>query len=149
MSAVRRLAAAIAVAMAAAPVATAAFAAEQDPQLLVDAPAIVWSKDRIAIVVEQRGGLAGRKMRVTVHVDDGLVDGYPTGGDETPIAVEGLDLAPGSHRLMVKSGTFEARATFRYVPAAWAAGAAALVAAVVAVTIYYRRRKGTLPTPAA
>lgn len=146
MSAARRLALALAFAL----VATAApadAADHEDPQLAVDVPFVVWSPDQLRIEVEQRGGLVGRRMLVTVHIDDGLIGGYPTGGERTPIAVEGFTLAPGRHRLLIKSGTHAARATFRYIPPVQALGGAAVLAvAAFAGAIYYRRRKGTPAT---
>ena len=143
MSSGRRLAPALALALAAAPVAAAAAADRgESAQLAVEAPAIAWSRDRLEIVVDQRGGLVGRKLMVTVHVDGGLIRGFPTDGERTTIRVEDLALDPGKHRLMIRSGTHVARDTFRYLPRTWAAGAAALVAAV-AIAILLLRKKTT------
>jgi len=116
-------------------------AAENDPQLAVDAPAVSWSRDRLELAVEQRGQLTDRRLSVSVFVDGNFLRAYPTRGGRTAIVVEGLELEAGNHRLMVKSGTHEARDRFRYLPPGYAAGAAAALAAVIVSIVLVRRRK--------
>jgi hypothetical protein len=119
----------------------AAGAVENDPQLAVEAPAVSWSRDRLELAVEQRGALVDRRLSVSVIVDGNLIRAYPTKGGRTAIVVEGLELEPGAHRVLVKSGTHEARDRFRYLPPAYAAAAAAALAAVLAAVVVVRRRK--------
>ncbi len=122
--------------------AAAADVAPQEAQIFVDASAVTWSRDRVAVTVEQRGALAGKRLLVSLFVDGNRIDDYPTTGGVTRIEVAGLELEPGAHRLLAKSGTHESADRFRYVPALWLAGAA-LVAAAVAVGLVVLRRRSS------
>jgi hypothetical protein len=131
------LAGALAVLAAAAP----AAARQAGPQIVVDAPAIAWSRHHVAIEVGQRGPLAGRRLSVSVFVDENLVGQFPTNGATTEIRVADLDLAAGVHRLMVKSGTHRATARFRHVPPIYAALAAAFLAAAATTFVWRASRR--------
>jgi hypothetical protein len=109
--------------------------------LTVHVPALSWAGDSLHVTVSQHGTLAGKKLSVHVFVDNNMIERFATGGDVTKHEVTGLELAPGSHQLLVKTGTFEATDRFRYVPALYPAAAAALIAAVAIVGASLRRRR--------
>jgi hypothetical protein len=132
--------AALAAACAALVVPAGAVAPESSDQLHVDAPAFTWSRDSLSVRVEQSGGLAGRRLAILVFVDNNMHRADTT-GDVTEVTLTGLELEPGRHRLMVKSGTHEAHARFRYVPPAVTAVAAAVLAGIVLLSFRLFRRR--------
>ncbi len=110
--------------------------------LAVDAPAITFSSSALAIDVAVGGSLAGRRLSVLVFVDGNLIETYPTTGAKTRLTVAGLDLSPGMHELLIKSGTFEARDRFRFVNPVVPAWVAGLALGVVALIFVRSRRRG-------
>jgi hypothetical protein len=120
-----------------------AAAAPRSAALEVDAPAFVFSASSLEVVVRQREALAGRRLTVLAFVDGSLIGSYKTDGKSSKIVLDGLALEPGSHALLIKSGTFETRARFRFVKPlvpAIAAAAVALVLGFVVVALSRRRR---------
>jgi hypothetical protein len=115
-------------------------APEAAPPLTIDAPAFVWSSRSIAVDVHQNGTLAGRRLTVLAIVDRNMIGSYPIHGESTRVVVEGMELDAGTHELLIKSGTYEARASFRYLPPVYPGIGAILLIAVVAAISVKRRR---------
>jgi hypothetical protein len=112
--------------------------------LSVHAPALSWSSSSVHLTVTQSGTLAGKKLSVYVFVDNNMIEGFKTGGEVTKHELSGLELEPGSHALLVKTGTYEATDRFRYVPALYPAAAAGLIAvAALAAAALRTRRRGS------
>jgi len=133
----RRLAAAALLAHLAAPLPAANT---PTPDLAVAAPAFTFSKSSITVEVSLNGALAGRRLSVIAFVDRNMIRTFPAEGSRTRLVIDGLELAPGSHEILIKSGTYEARDGFRYVPVAYPATAAAAFAVIVTAVVLRRRR---------
>lgn len=116
-------------------------AAPKAPDLEVSAPAFTFSRSSVTLEVVQHGDLAGRRLSVIVFVDQNMIRSFPTGGDRTRLVIDDLDLAPGSHDVLVKSGTFEARDRFRVVRLRVAAAVVAAAALIAAAIVALRRRR--------
>ncbi len=80
----------------------------------------------LAIEIEQHGLLEGRRLAIYLFVDDNQFDRLTTQGDRTRARIPLPELAPGSHRLAVRSGTEAAEVAFRRLSwreaTTWAAG---------------------------
>lgn len=112
-----------------------------EPDLDVAAPALSFSRRSITVEVSQRGALAGRRLSVIAFVDRNMIRSFPTGGERTKLVIDGLDLAPGAHDILIKSGSFEARDRFHFVSPLIPAAAAAIALIAAGFAVRRRRRR--------
>ncbi len=95
----------------------------------------------LAITLEQRGVLAGRRLAVDLFVDQNQFARIHTAADRTRVSVETPPLAPGKHRMMAKAGTEFVEVDFQVLSWLWLAIPAILVFIAIAFGLARVRRR--------
>lgn len=113
----------------------------------VHAAAWIFPSRPLAVTLEQRGVLAGRRLAIDLFIDGNQLERVATRSDRSAIRMATPDLAPGRHVLMARAGRESAQTEFRVLPWSWlvAAGAGlllALAATGFGVARARRRRPG-------
>ncbi len=122
----------------------AGAAVPKSPALRVEAPAIVWSSSELELRIRLERELAKSQIAVVVAIDGDYRGDFKPAVGGGAIRIPDLSLRPGRHQVFVKSGTYEASTSFRYVrpltAALWAFGLVASAALAVLAKRATRRR---------
>jgi hypothetical protein len=141
----RAAAALVGVALAAAAAAspTDAQPGQSSSRLAVEAPGWALEGRAVELRVEPRGALAGRPLTLTVVVDGHAVDRLASDGGRTRVRIDAGHLAPGRHRIGVKTGTEASFVELRVVArrALWLPAGVALLLAALAIRAALGRRR--------
>jgi hypothetical protein len=113
-------------------------------RLELEAPRWWFSRLPVRIEAVPRGILAGREASLTVSVDSNVAGRWKTEGKPTTIWIPGTDLAPGSHRILVKTGSERSEVDVQLISIVWLATPLAIAAALAAALIS-RWRRGRPP----
>jgi hypothetical protein len=131
------------VATAVGTLAVAAATARQDT-LTLEARGWVVAGRPLELRIVPHGPLEGRRLTVTIFVDDERVDDVDLPRAPATFVLPTADLAAGRHRILAKTGSERATLEVRVFPASMGrAVALALLASAAAAFVWRRRRRAS------
>ena len=115
--------------------------------LVVRASPWILPSGPLAVTLEQRGVLAGRRLAILLFLDGNQMERVATAADRTQVRLKVPALLPGRHILIARTGSEVARTEFRVISWSWLAGSLLLAGGGIGLVLFLRRRRRHRPRP--